>query len=254
MREELDTELHEAHKLIDSFEKMIRETEKADAERLSFEASEGNESQKVQKLEETLRSVENQLEAAYVEQKKLAKAVTVAEKKLAKQEEKLVQVQAERKERRIPEAAVVKEAVTEQRVKSAKPLPHELRPAPKKGSLFHPDWDLEGLPCESSEQVFKAWETAFNVQISLEGYPSQYCMAFLVVLRLGKQKKLYMLYRLKNSKHTLICVPAKPIKDETSLKKAIKDGLKFLRMSGFEMLEMAAENVDGALGSYFLED
>ena len=258
-REGLETELHETHKLIDSLEKMVKETEQSPAEKPSSEASAESDSRKVQELMEKLKSVENQLEQERVEHKKLAKAVTVAEKKLvdqekraAEQEKKLAQAQVEHKDRKIPEAVVDEEPVIQKRVKSSKPLPHELRTAPRKGAFFHPDWDLEGLPCQSSEQVFKAWETVFNVQISLEGYSSQYCMAFMVVLRLGKQKKLYMLYRLKKDKHTLVCVPAKTLKDEASLKKAIKEGLKFLKMSGFEMEEMAAENIDSTLGGYFL--
>ena len=60
-----------------------------------------------------------------------------------------------------------------------------------------------------------------------------------------------MLYRLKKDKHTLVCVPAKTLQDEASLKKAIKEGLKFLKLSGFEMEEMAAENIDSTLSRYF---
>jgi hypothetical protein len=41
------------------------------------------------------------------------------------------------------------------------------------------------------------------------------------------------------------------LQDEASLKKAIKEGLKFLKLSGFEMEEMAAENIDSTLSRYF---
>jgi myosin heavy subunit len=251
LRKELEVEAHEALKLIASFEKMIRETEKSDEEKLYRETSKESEGQKVQELEATLKSVENQLEQERVEQQRLAEAVAAAEKRFSEQEKKLVQAQGELKNRKLPEAVVDEQPVVKKRVKSSKPLPHELRAAPRKGAFFHPDWALEGLPCQSSEQVFKAWETVFNVQISLEGYTSQYCMAFMVVLRLGKQKKLYMLYRLKKDKHTLVCVPAKMLQDEASLKKAIKEGLKFLKLSGFEMEEMAAEVIDSTLSRYF---
>lgn len=257
-QEELETELHETHKLIDSLEKMIRETETFQAEKPSPATLAESESRKMQELTEKLNSAEKQLELERVEHKKLAKAVTLAEKKFvdqekraAEQEKKLAQAQVERKGRKIPEAAVDEGPVIKKRVKSSKPLPHELRVAPRKGAIFHPDWDLEGLPCQSSEQIFKAWETVSNVQISLEGYPSQYCTAFMVVLRLEKQKKLYMLYRLKKDKHTLVCVPAKTLKDEASLKRAIKEGLKFLKLSGFEMEEMAIENIESTLSGYF---
>ena len=62
-----------------------------------------------------------------------------------------------------------------------------------------------------------------------------------------------MLYRLKQDKHTLVCVPAKMTEDESSLKKAIQEGLKYLGLSGFEMQEMSVEHIDSTLGSYFLE-
>lgn len=253
-REEAETALREAHELIDSLEKMLRKTDQAGDGGFSVAPLPAQDNLKVLELEEKLKSVGAQLEEARTRQETLAMALATAERQVAEQKEPLPQRQEERKARRIPEPVVVAESVAAPRAKSTKPLPHELRPAPKKGALFHPDWDLQGLPCQSSQQVYKAWETAFNVQISLEGYPSQYCMAFLVVLCLEKQKRLYMLYRLKQAKHTLVCVPTKTPEDEAALQKTIKEGLNYLKMSGFEMAEMAVENIDSTLGSYFLED
>ena len=146
------------------------------------------------------------------------------------------------------------EPANSKETRKKKPLPHELRPAPNKAAFFHPDWDLEGLPCQSEEQVVRAWETVFNVQIALEGYPSQYCMAFLVVVRIEKTKKLFMLFRLKQNKHTLVCVPAATPKNEEQLQKAIDEGLSFLKKSGFEMEEMPKEYIARSLGSYFLKE
>jgi len=250
-KEEVEIALHQAHDLIASLEKMIRETAgAAEGDPLAAASREKNVLQ-VLELQEQLRSVEGQLDWQRAEQDRLAEALAAAEMQLGGRQELPSPGRAQRKERRIPEPAIAREAIAEVRVKSAKPLPHELRPAPKKGAPFHPDWDLPGLPCRSAAQVDKAWETAFNVQISLEGYPSQYCMAFLVVLGTGTQKQLYMLFRLKKNKHTLVYVPAKTPEDEASLQKAIADGLKYLKRSGFEMEEIAVENIDSALGSYF---
>jgi len=78
-------------------------------------------------------------------------------------------------------------------------------------------------------------------------------MAFLVVLSLKKQERLFMLFRLRQNKHTLVCVPVKAPEDEAALQKTIAEGLNFLKLSGFEMAEMAVENVDSTLGSYFAE-
>jgi hypothetical protein len=251
-REVLESEIDKAHQLIDALETMVREAESATREQRSHEVSAESENHRVRQLEDQLKTFKNHLEQNLIENKKLNQAVVVAEKKIAEQGELLVQWQDEQFERKSREA-VFAGAVMQGQM-PAKRLPHELRPAPKKGALFCPDWDLDGLPCKSSEQVFKAWEAVFNVQISLEGYQSQYCMVFLVVLRHEKQKSLYMLYRLQLSKHTLVCVPAKAPKDEASLKAAIKEGLNFLKMSGFEMDAMSEEHIAGTLGPYFLAD
>ncbi len=251
-REDLESAIDEAHKIIDSLGKMVRESERSAKEQLSLAASENDENQKICELELKLKMAESQLEQERVEQQRLVRAVAVAENKIAEQEERLVRDQAGLVEKE--SFAPVAEASAKTQTKSAKPLPHELRPEPKKGAYFRPDWDLGGLPCRSSEQVFEAWESVFNVQTSLEGYPSQYCMAFLVVLRLEKLKKLYLLYRLKQSKHTLVCVPAKTPKDDPSLKKAINEGLNFLRKSGFDMEAMSTEDIGSSLRTYFGED
>lgn len=131
-----------------------------------------------------------------------------------------------------------------------KPLPHELRPAPKPGALFHPEWDLNALPCSSTEQILQAWASVSNVQLSLEGYPSQYCSAYLVIVKQGKQKQLYMLFNLKGLKHILVCVPSTPPKDEASLSKLAGEGQKYLLMSGFDLEKLAAADIPKRLGHY----
>ena len=134
-----------------------------------------------------------------------------------------------------------------------KPLPHELRPAPKRGALFHPDWDLQSLPCSSAEQILQAWASVSNVQLSLEGYPSQYCSAHLVVIKQGRQKQLYILFNLKELKHILVCVPSTPPKDESSLGKLVEEGRKYLLMSGFDLEKLAADDIPLRLGHYLKE-
>jgi chromosome segregation ATPase len=250
-RETLEKELQDAHKLIDSLEKMVRATETSTAGKQAQQSSAPGGPVKALEVEKRLQCLEDQLEKEHLVQKRLAKELAAAEKKLTEQEETITQSQALNSEKVVPEKD--SKVGEDRKSRSSAPLPHELRPAPKKGAFFRPDWDLQGLPCRTTDQVLKAWETVFNVQIALEGYPSQYCMAFMVVLRLGKQKKLFMLYRLKQNNHTLVCVPAKGPKDEASLQKAIKKGLDFLRKSGFEMDEMSSEHIESTLGRYFLE-
>ena len=250
-KEALENELEEAHKIIASLECMVRETEEGRKQEYSRKVAAEKDDERIQALEKRLRTLEDQLEGETFAKQALAEEFAAAEKKLAEQDILLAEATTAKREQ-----VVIEETASVERgnaPKPTKPLPHELRPAPKKGAFFRPDWDLRGLPCNSTDKVFKAWETAFNVQMTIEGYPSQYCMAFMVVLKQGKQKSLYLLYRLKQNKHTLVCVPAKTPKDEASLQKAIKEGLDFLRKSGFEMDEMSVENIESTLGGYCLD-
>jgi hypothetical protein len=134
---------------------------------------------------------------------------------------------------------------------ATRPLPHHVRPAPRKGALFRPDWDMTGLPCRSAEQVVQAWESVYNVQLSLEGYPSQYCAAFLVVVEQAGRRQLYLLFNLKQSRHLLVCVPGQAPADAAALLKLIGEGKKYLKKSGFELEELAAAEVPDTLGGYF---
>ena len=253
LREDLEKDLEDAHKIVDSLEQMIREREEGAGGWQTGKEELGEKEKKLKELTEQANQMKAQLEQEEIAQKRLAKELASAENKITELEDEARQLAEEldaiKSEKGRPISA---EETPEPAPAEPRKLPHELRPEPQKGAFFRPDWDLEGLPCTSSDDVLQAWETVFNVQISIEGYPSQYCMAFLVVVREGKRKKVYILYRLKMNKHTLVCVPAKTPKDEKSLKKAISEALKFLKMSGFEMDEMAPEHIESALKSYYL--
>ncbi|MCK4535519.1 MAG: hypothetical protein KAT93_00815 [Desulfuromonadales bacterium] len=246
IRSELEKDFEEAHKIIEALEKALKESGKNQRKKATPKTP-GATHQEDSDLAEKLRVAESQLEQELIEQKKNTSALAVAQKRICELEEALQQTQ---------EAAKGFTAKTEgnQGAVSQKPLPHELRPAPTKGVLFHPDWDLEGLPCKSADQVVQAWESVFNVQLSLEGYPAQYCTAFLVIIKTGKINKIFMLFRLKKNNHTLVCVPTKPPADDAAMKKCVKAGKRYLQLSGFELEKLASENVPGMLGTYFLDD
>jgi hypothetical protein len=230
---------------------MVKETEQASSRDVTEKPKDSPE---LLALTAEVALLKEQVAQERARQEELAEEVAAAEQKLA---DRVASAGKTPQDENVPvsvESETAEATGDGKPAKSSKPLPHELRPAPNKKALFHPDWDLEGLPCKSEKQVVRAWETVFNVQISLEGYPSQYCMAFLVVLRIDNKKKLFMVYRLKQSKHTLVCVPATPPANETELKKAIDAGLTFLQRSGFQMEKMPEEYVSSSLGSYFLKN
>ena len=195
----------------------------------------------LRKLQALVQSAGERLELERIETKKQAQACAAAERRIAELEEAL---------RNREGSAGTPMAVPKKPAVDAL-LPHELRPAPKSGALFRPDWDLNGLPCKGPEQVLQAWSSVFNVQLSLEGYPSQFCSAFLAVLKVGKQKQLFVMFNLKASKHILVCVPSKPPTDDASLNKALDEGRKYLLMSGFELEKIDPSDIERVLGGYF---
>jgi hypothetical protein len=198
-------------------------------------------------LEAQLNAAEAQMEQERIESRKLARAHLDAQKRVAELESALLQQKQQ-------PAAVPAMAAADQAPASPKSLPHDLRPPPKSGTLFHPDWDLRGLPCQSADQVVQAWESVYNVQLSLEGYPSQYCSAYLAVLKEGRQKRLYFLFSLKKNRHTLVCIPSQRPEDDAALRKAVTEGQKYLKKSGFELEPIAADQIAGILGGYFQKD
>lgn len=246
-KEVLEDQLGEAHKLIEALEKALKEARER-SKSSGREATE-EDARRVQALTEKLAAAQVQLEEEQREGRKQAKACADAEKRIAELEQALTVGSGARSQAGSSggEPGAVPKPSTE------KPLPHELRPSAKPGALFRPDWDLEALPCKAADQVLQAWGSAFNVQLSLEGYPAQYCTAFLVVLKQGKQKQLYMVFNLKTNKHVLVCVPSKLPTDDAALNKLVGEGQKYLQMSGFELEKIPSADMDRVLGGYFLQ-
>jgi hypothetical protein len=246
----LNDQLQEAHGIIEGLEKALKQArlngENGETARLA-----AADSLQSGALAEKLKLVENRLKQELVEQKRSASAVAAAQKRIAELEKELLE--AREAVKASAGSASLKDTVQEPAPHTRK-LPHELKPAPKKGTLFRPDWELAGLPCKSADQVVEAWESMFNVQLSLEGYPSQYCTAFLVIVETGENRRLFMLFRLKKNNHTLVMVPAEPPADDAAMGDMLREGKKFLQLSGFVLEQLAPENVPGMLGGYFLEN
>lgn len=239
-RAELEGQLGEAHKLIEALELAVKRAREG-----SVSTAKGDDGARVRELTERLAAAEARIDEEQREARKYARAQADAEKRAAALEQALSEAGGH-----LPRSG--EGTAASARPSPEKLLPHELRPAPKSGALFRPDWDLKGLPCKSADQVLQLWGSVFNVQLSLEGYPSQYCTAFLAVLKQGKQKQLYMVFNLKLNKHVLVCVPSKPPADEASLNKLIGEGQKYLQMSGFELEKIKPADVGRVLESYFV--
>ena len=202
----------------------------------------------VTRLRGALQQAEASLEEERTARQGLEQALEEADRMIAELEKAL------KSSRKAAPAAVPAEpAPAVSKPVKGKPLPHEVRPAPKPGARFHPDWELSGLPCRDADQVTQVWSSVANVQLSLEGYPAQYCAAFLVVLKQGRQQRLYLLFNLKSSKHTLVCVPDQPPGDEAALNRQLSEARNYLQSSGFELEKIAPGEVATLLGRYFLK-
>jgi len=193
---------------------------------------------------EALREAQERLRQEVAEREKLAGEQAAAARRLAEVEKELAEALAQ--VRQLTETASL--APAKGASEGQKPLPHLLRPPPKPGAFFHVDWDLEELPCSGLEQIEAAWQSVFNVQLSIEGYPGQYCAAFLVILRLAGVRRLYMAFRLSKTKRTLVFAPAKPPSDEAGFKQAMEEARKYLKVSGVELDKVAPEEMRASLG------
>ncbi|MDT8440874.1 MAG: hypothetical protein RQ723_04350 [Desulfuromonadales bacterium] len=260
-RAELENELDEAHRLIETLERALKESRAAAARPPAVTppvATAAAADEEVQRLTDKLSALESELARERRGKESAVSAQQGVEQRLNDLETRLLQaVQSQATAPVVaaaPPASSAPPAAPEpaKPTKPAKPLPHELRPAPKKGAKFHPDWDLQGLPCRSTEQIIQAWASVYNVQLSLEGYPSQYCAAFMVVLKQNKQKRLYLLFNLKKDRHLLVCIPAAQPRSDAELKKTIEDGKRYLQLSGFEIEAVEPADLAGTLGSYVL--
>lgn len=240
LRARAETGLAEAEQKVAALEQALQKAGSASP----VAAGSGGQAQ-VAALEEKLRQVEAELAAEQQLCRRYARDCASAQKRI--DELQSAEIQAVSLPPSGDSAPVAVKPVAE------KQLPHELRPAPKPGVLFRPDWDLHSLPCPSAEQILHVWASVSNVQLSLEGYPSQYCSAYLVVLKQGKQKQLYMLFNLKGLKHVLVCVPSSPPKDEATLAKLVGEGQKYLQMSGFDLEKLAVADIPKRLERYFQE-
>jgi len=234
-RKKLQQELAEAKKKTAALEASLKEAASADEGSVEIEGQ-------LKELAEKLESVEAELAAEKQLCRRYSRDCAEAQRRVAELESGSGVA--------APSSLAVESPGSAARPAADKPLPHELRPAPKRGALFHPDWDLQSLPCASTEQVLQAWASVSNVQLSLEGYPSQYCSAYLVVVKQGRQKQLYMLFNLKEIRHILVCVPANPPKDEASLGKLVGEGQKYLLMSGFDLEKLSSTDIPSRLGHY----
>lgn len=232
----LEKRLAEAERAADQVRDQL-EAERTERQRLEAEISQMEEAlqsppsrsdaavdERVAGLRQALQRAEERTEILRLEVERLAAAKAAAEKRLSERE-----------------PASQKEAATPRSVGTAAspgsgdpvPPPHVVRRPPPKGAFFHADWDLSVVEYDSSEDILEVHESMNMAQLSLEGYHSQHCSAWIVGLKKGKVRQVHVAFGLSESARNLIYSPAKPIRNNDDYKRAMGEALKFLEVVGY---------------------
>lgn len=175
-------------------------------------------------LQQALQRAEERIDILRLEVERLAAAKTAAEKRLMERE------QAPRKEAAPPRSIGV--AASSGAGEPGLRAPIVRRPPPK-GAFFHADWDLAVIEYDSPDDILEVHLSMNLTQLSLEGYHSQHCSAWIVALKKGKNRQVHVVFGLLESGLNMIYSPAKPIRNKDDYKKALSEAAKFLKVVGY---------------------
>lgn len=202
--------------------------------------------EEVTALRESLRQSEERVEFLRHEVERFAAAKAIAEQRLAdsrpvtgQAEVAAVAKPPERKNTGLGALILAKA--------DSGPPPHVLRRPPPPGAFFHVDWDRTSVPCPTVGDLCEVHQSIGMAQLSMEGYPNQYCSAFIVVVKAGDQKHLFMPFRLCTSNRVLVYVPAEQPANPASLTKALKEASRFLQVVGMETERVSLSRKGGKL-------
>jgi len=245
LRERLDNQTRENAALVEDYAAVRRQLSAGGTAGAAAEAPAGSEpllsSAQTERLNAQLLAAESQLRELALQKEQLAIALIEEQNR-----NRALQDAGSRVSAAASAAAPVREAKPDL---PQKPPPHVVRKPPLPGATFHVDWDLESLPCEPAA-VKQAWESIYNVTLSIEGYPHQYVGALIVLLGDKSKERLFVAFRLDNEKRNLIYRPVRKIGSDADLKKALNEAQSFLRVSGIEVETVAADQISKVLAPY----
>lgn len=226
------------------FEKELLAREKDSAEKRLHQRQEGALSEpamaddrgwreRLDEMREELRGAEERTEFLRQELEKMTTAKVAAENRLAKDaslEEKRERGAAEGKPLRLPPITTHGEITPSDR--------QERRPS-RKRSFFHVDWEQDSVAYSSLEEVLEIHQSVGMVQLALEGYPNQYCSAFIVIAGKGADRQVHVVFRLAESNRNLVYMPVQPVEDKAGFERARTEAFKFLEVVGYALEEVA---------------
>jgi len=113
------------------------------------------------------------------------------------------------------------------------PVP-QARRRPVPGAFFNVDWDLHSVTDDPVREIVELHQSINMVQLSLEGFPNQYCSAYILGLKRAGGLTVHVVLRLIDSRHVLIYVPDKPPTDRATYARALQEAHNFLRVVGMD--------------------
>jgi len=213
-------------------------TDQLEAVNLQLKKAKGTD-QKIKELEAELEVAHHDAEEAQKEVRRLKSENAKSRRKLDEMEEQLAKSTQRHEEpvrprSRLNSSRSLLSSSGSSYSKSSGDPPHVVRRPPPAGATFGVDWDLESLPCKSVDQVVELHQSICNAQLTLEGYSTQYCSAFIVVLKENGGRQLYMVFRLPQENRFLIYKPIKKPTSNSEISQLLKEAHKFLQVVGVE--------------------
>lgn len=123
------------------------------------------------------------------------------------------------------------------------------RRPPPKGAFFHVDWEMPAVDYESPKDILDVYQSMNMSQLSLEGYHGQHCSAWIVGVKKGRTRQVYVVFGLVESGLNLVYKPAKPVRDSPDYTKALDEAVKFLEVVGYLPEKMSMGNTLGERGT-----
>jgi hypothetical protein len=202
-------------------ENLERETLLAEKKRLEQQAAE---------LERVARMAVDKAERERREREQLMAAKTQAEERLAALQRQSVAP--------VATTGSVAQGLPRFSLEGGDPKPVQKRRGSVAGAFFLGDLELEGIPCDPFREVLDVQQSINFTQLALEGFPNQYTSAWIVGLRSGSIRTVRVVFRLSDSRRTLVYLPAREPKNSEGYARAQQEALKFLRVAGLEMERM----------------
>jgi hypothetical protein len=190
--------------------------------------------------EEALRRLEVEKTALERRTTELAEGVRLASERAAAEQQERTRLAAvvrdlERQLAELRRAPVRAAAGIVPLPAAAGPAPPVAAPRPSvPGAFFQVDLELAGIDYVAAEEVAELHQGLCMIQLSLEGYPSQYCAGYIIGLQQGRSRQVFVAFRLSASGRNLVYRPTHRPRNQAEYGKALREAIKFLRVVGLE--------------------